>query len=139
MSSPTSTSRRPLIAVVDDEAAVRKSLSRFLGAAGFSVRAYASGQEFLDAWLQERPDCVVLDLQMSGLTGIDAHARLGTSGDRPPVIMITANDDPDVRRTCIALGIEAFLLKPVNGEYLLQVITSLIERTDVEAARTREA
>jgi CheY-like chemotaxis protein len=76
---------------------------------------------------------------MSGLTGIDVQARLGTSGDAPPVIMITANDDPDVRRTCIALGIEAFLLKPVNGEYLLQVITSLIERTDVEAAQSREA
>jgi FixJ family two-component response regulator len=139
MSFPTSTSRHPLIAVVDDEAAVRKSLSRFLGAAGFEVRAYASGKEFLDAWLLERPACVVLDLQMSGLTGIDVQARLGTSGDAPPVIMITANDDPDVRRTCIALGIEAFLLKPVNGEYLLQVITSLIERTDVEAAQSREA
>jgi FixJ family two-component response regulator len=128
-----------MIAVVDDEAAVRKSLSRFLGAAGFDVRAYASGQEFLDTWLLERPACVVLDLQMSGLTGIDVQARLGISGDAPPVIMITANDDPDVRRTCIALGIEAFLLKPVNGEYLLQVITSLIERTDVEAAQSREA
>jgi FixJ family two-component response regulator len=120
--------------VVDDEAAVRRSLSRFLGAAGFDVRAYASGQEFLDAWLQERPDGVVLDLQMAGLTGIDVHERLGSPGDRPPVIMITANDDPDVRRKCIALGIEAFLLKPVNGEYLLQVITSLIERGDVKEA-----
>jgi FixJ family two-component response regulator len=139
MSSPTSASRRSLIAVVDDEAAVRKSLSRFLGAAGFDVRAHALGQEFLDAWPHERPDCVVLDLQMSGLTGIDVLERLGRSGNRPPVVMITANDDPDVRRQCIALGIEAFLLKPVNGEYLLQVIGSLIERGEVRTAQSREA
>jgi FixJ family two-component response regulator len=134
MSSPRSIGRRPVIAVVDDEAAVRKSLSRFLGAAGFDVRAYSSGQEFLDACQDERPDCAVLDLQMSGLTGIDVQERLSGSADRPPVVMITANDDPDVRRKCIALGMEAFLLKPVNGEYLLQVIGSLIERRNVEAA-----
>jgi FixJ family two-component response regulator len=127
------------VAVVDDEAAVRKSLSRFLGAAGFDVRAYASGQEFLDAWPRERPDCVVLDLQMSGLTGIDVQQHLGRAADRPPVVMITANDDPDVRRKCIEQGVEAFLLKPVNGEYLLQLLTSLIQRAHVEAAQSREA
>jgi FixJ family two-component response regulator len=139
MSSPRSPGRRPVIAVVDDEAAVRKSLSRFLGAAGFDLRVHASGQEFFDACQHERPDCVVLDLQMSGLTGIDVQERLGRSADRPPVIMITANDDPEVRRKCITLGVEAFLLKPVNGEYLLQVINSLIERRDVDAAQSREA
>jgi FixJ family two-component response regulator len=139
MSSPTSASRRPLIAVVDDEAAVRKSLSRFLGAAGFDVLAYASGQEFLDAWSNDRPDCVLLDLQMPGLTGVDVQGRLGSSGECSPVVIITANDDPDVRSKCIALGVEAFLLKPVNGEYLLQVIRSLIERTDFETAQSREA
>jgi DNA-binding NarL/FixJ family response regulator len=82
---------------------------------------------------------VVLDLQMSGLTGIDVQERLGRSGNRPPVVMITANDDPDVRRQCIALGVDAFLLKPVNGEYLLQVISSLIERGEVGTAQSREA
>lgn len=129
--------KRALVAIVDDEWAVRKSLLRLLRAAGIDAQPYASGQELLDACRLDCPDCVLIDLQMQGLTGIDVQERLACAGIRAPVVIITANDDPEARRKCIALGVDAYLLKPVDGEYLLKVIRSLLGRKEADVGRKR--
>ena len=119
------------IAVVDDEASVRKSMARLLRLAGFEPRVYANGLQFLDACGVEPPACALIDVQMPGLTGTEVCERLLESGIGMPAILISANDDPEVRAMCLATGAACFLLKPVDGEELLGVIDRLLHRSNV--------
>src|SRR6185503_15899224 len=85
--------RRSFVAVVDDEESVRRALTRLLRAANMDAEAFASGEAFLESLEKFRPDCVVLDLQMPGLTGRDVQRRLISMKINLPVILITAHDD----------------------------------------------
>jgi FixJ family two-component response regulator len=116
-----------LVAVVDDEESVRRALSRMLGASQFDVVSFASAQEFLDSLSkQRRPDCVVLDLQMPGLSGRDMLRRMGTAGVKIPVIVVTAHDQPELRDQCMADGAVAYLEKPLQREKLVGLIRDVM-------------
>ena len=121
---------KPRIAVVDDEPAIRKSLVRLLGAAGFEVHAYASGQDMLDACHQMHFDCALIDLQMPGLNGFQVFEELRRSNQRMPVIIMTASGDPVVRKSSSELGIDLLLLKPLDGEGLLRTLRTLVGRVE---------
>src|SRR5882724_6199107 len=97
--------QRPLIAVVDDEESVRKSLRRLLVASQLDAMVYASGQEFLDSLGGRQPDCLVLDLQMPGLTGLEVHRTLAGARVRFPTIIITAHDEPETRARWLSAGL----------------------------------
>ena len=103
-------SRRALIAVVDDEESIRKSLRRLFLAAQLDAVVFASGQEFLESLRLRQPDCLVLDLQMPGLTGLEVQRVLTGSGVRFPTIIITAHDEPETRARCLTAGAAAYLL-----------------------------
>jgi FixJ family two-component response regulator len=118
----------PLIAVVDDEASVRRALRRVLEASRFVVEAFASGQEFLESLGKHTPDCVVLDFQMPGLTGRDVQRQLLLARNRVPIIVVTAHDHPTLREQCIADGAFAFLAKPLRREKLVAMINSALCR-----------
>ncbi|MET0657579.1 MAG: response regulator [Steroidobacteraceae bacterium] len=120
--------RRPAVAVIDDEPGVRKGLSRLLRAAEFDPRSYASAQEFFDSWELQPPDCVVVDLQMPGASGMEVQMRLKCAGARFPVIVVTAHDEPEAHRRCLALGAVAYLCKPLDGEELLEAIQAALSR-----------
>src|SRR5688572_33421776 len=94
----------PYVAIVDDEEPVRKALRRLLRASGLQAEGYASGLEFLAAAAQRRPDCVVLDLHMAGMSGLQVLRRLQAAPQRPPVVVITAHDEPEAREQCLAAG-----------------------------------
>lgn len=115
-------SARPFVALVDDEESVRRALSRLLLASGFDVVAFSSGQEFLDALEARRPDCVLLDLKMSGLSGRDVQQRLAAAHCNVPVIIITAVEDAVLREQCLADGAVGYLNKPINGVKLIATI-----------------
>jgi FixJ family two-component response regulator len=117
---------RRLIAVVDDEASVRRALVRLLRASGVEVEAYATGQEFMDSLQTHRPDCVVIDIQMAGLTGRDVQRKLVAERLRIPLIFITAYDEPVLREQCLADGASAYLCKPLRSEKLLASIDAAI-------------
>ncbi len=117
---------QPLIAVVDDEESVRKSLQRLLRASQHDTAVFASGQEFLDSLQARQPDCLVLDLQMPGLTGLDVQRILTGAGARFPTIIITAHDEPETRARCMAAGAAAYLCKPLHDEMLLDTIATVI-------------
>jgi FixJ family two-component response regulator len=121
-------SRRHLIAVVDDEESIRKSLRRLFLAAQLDAVVFASGQEFLESLRLRQPDCLVLDLQMPGLTGLEVQRVLTGSGVRFPTIIITAHDEPETRARCLAAGAAAYLCKPLHDEMLLEAIASVIAR-----------
>jgi len=127
---------RPFVAVVDDEESIRKSLRRLLVASDLDAVVYASGQEFLDALRGRQPDCLILDLQMPGLTGLEVQRALTSAGVRFPTIIITAHDEPEARARCLAAGVAAYLCKPLHDEMLLDAIANVIGR--VGASTTAE-
>jgi len=124
---------RPLVAVVDDEESIRKSLRRLFMAAQLDAEIYASGQEFLDSLHGRQPDCLVLDLQMPGLTGLEVQKALTGTGARFPTIIITAHDEPETRARCLAAGAAAYLCKPLHDEMLLEAIADVIGRAGAAA------
>ena len=119
---------RLLVAVVDDEESIRKSLRRLLSAADLDAAVYASGQEFLDGLRVRQPDCLVLDLQMPGLTGLEVQRALTAAGVRFPTIIITAHDEPEARARCLGAGVAAYLCKPLHDEMLLDAIANVMGR-----------
>jgi len=110
------------IAVVDDELSVRKALGRLLTASQMGVETFASGQEFLDSLSSRRPDCVVLDLHMPGLSGLDVQRELTRTAVIVPIVIVTAHDDAERRAECLAAGASAYLLKPLDERTLLDAI-----------------
>jgi FixJ family two-component response regulator len=120
------TSRRHRIAIVDDDEAVRKALGRLLRASNLHADSFASGQEFLDSLAASLPDCVVLDLQMPGMTGLDVQHKLALAGLRLPVVIVTAHDAPGMQARCVAAGASAYLNKPLDSDVLLQAIADAV-------------
>jgi FixJ family two-component response regulator len=121
-------SRVARIAVVDDDSSVRTAISRFLKIANFKVDLYARSIDFLESLGRERPDCVILDLHMPTLTGIDVMEYLKASNVDFAVVIVSADDEPVMRETCTNLGAVTFLRKPLDGDLLLQVIETVRNR-----------
>lgn len=118
--------KRPFVAVVDDEESVRRALVRLLRASEMDVEAFASGQAFLK-WLEDgRPDCVVLDLQMTGITGREVQRRLAAANVYLPIVIVTAHDESSMRDQCIADGASTYLRKPLRGDLLIRSIKDAI-------------
>jgi FixJ family two-component response regulator len=117
---------RPLIAVVDDDDSVCKAVGRVILASDLDVATFTSGQMLLDSLPARRPDCVVLDLHMPGLSGIDVLHALAHAGWELPVIIITGRDQPETRTRCLTAGALAYLPKPLNHAELLQAIGKAI-------------
>jgi FixJ family two-component response regulator len=116
---------RPRIAIVDDEESIRRALKRLMISVGWDVDAYDSGPAFLVAAMNEpRPDCVVLDLHMPGMSGFDVLERLAQSGQKLPVVTITGHDAAGSEARVMAGGAAAYLRKPVNASVLLGAITA---------------
>jgi FixJ family two-component response regulator len=122
------TGKAPIIAVVDDEEDVRHSLQRLLRAAGFEVLGYASGTEFLRHVTDSAPDCVVLDLHMPRLTGLDVQGVLKARGLSVPVVILTGNETAETRVAAFAAGVDDYLAKPVDDEVLISAIVAAIHR-----------
>jgi FixJ family two-component response regulator len=124
-----------LIAVVDDDESVCRALKRLVRSLGMDADTFASGRQFLDL-IEAMPslvvDCVVLDVQMPGLSGLQVQEQLAKSGHRFPVIFITAHDDPLVREQALAAGALAFVRKPFNDELLIKTLNVAIERNGHE-------
>jgi FixJ family two-component response regulator len=112
----------PLIAVVDDEESVRKALRRLFVSSGMDCAVFASGREFLDSLSQHAPACVVLDLHMPGLTGLDVARELQVASARVPAIIITAHDEAGTRTRCLSAGAVAYLRKPFDDKALLDEV-----------------
>jgi FixJ family two-component response regulator len=122
------TGKPPTVAVVDDEEDVLHSLQRLLRAAGFEVLAYASGTEFLRHVSGSSPDCVVLDLHMPRLTGLDVQAALRERSLSVPVVILTGDETPETRAAAFAAGADDYLTKPVDDDILISAIVDAMHR-----------
>lgn len=116
----------PLIAVVDDDASVLKALSRLLRALNFQVNPYASAQDFLAALPAASPDCLIVDLQMPGMSGLELLQHLQRRGLRIPTVVITAHADADILKRCVSAGASSYLKKPLQDSSLFAAIEAAI-------------
>ena len=114
--------RKPLIAIVDDDASVRKALERLLKAAGFEATSFASAPEFLQGGLATPPECLVLDIHLGGMNGFELYEQLLSGGSSLPVIFITAHDDAATREHARQIGSSGYLRKPFEQHALLGAI-----------------
>jgi FixJ family two-component response regulator len=127
MPSARPASSQSLVAVVDDEESVRRALVRLFDSANFEAEAFPSARDFLRALEDRSFDCLVLDLQMPDMTGLDLqrYLRMVCPSLFLPVIIVTAHDEPGVREMCFAAGVRAYLRKPVEGSALLSAVATL--------------
>ena len=118
----------PTVFVVDDDAAVLKSLSRLLRSAGLAVATFSSPRQFLDRHDPDTPGCLVLDVAMPGLNGLELQQALIASGHELPIIFLTGHGDIPMTVQAMKRGAVDFLTKPVNDENLLKAIRVAIEK-----------
>jgi FixJ family two-component response regulator len=112
----------PYVAILDDDPSVRTALSRLLKAAGMIVRTYATSDHLFESIAPKSPDCLLLDLQMPGTSGLDVLKKLRQRQIRIPTIIITGHGEAGSRSACLDAGADAYLSKPLDVEQLIQTI-----------------
>jgi FixJ family two-component response regulator len=112
----------PLISVVDDDDSVRESLQGFIRSLGFSSDVFASAEEFLNSDHLRKTDCLILDVRMPGMNGLELQRQLADSQSDIPVIFITSHEDEMARLQALKDGAVDYLLKPFSEEALLNAI-----------------
>jgi FixJ family two-component response regulator len=113
------------IAVVDDDSSVLRALSRLLSTAGYAVRSFGSASDFLEHCDSSRIECLIVDVQMPGMTGFELTAKLEQQGVCLPVVFISAHDSVQARQQAAELRASAFLIKPFSPKFLLEQLALL--------------
>jgi len=116
--------RTRIVSVVDDDESLRRSLKNLLGSVGFHVETFESAEAFLQSVHRDLTGCLVLDLRMPGMNGLELLQHLSGRGVRIPAIILTAHGDDDARRRSLQAGAVAFLSKPFNGNALLDAVSA---------------
>jgi FixJ family two-component response regulator len=117
-----------VIAIVDDDPSVRRGLERLIRSLGWQAETFASAQEFLDRPRTEAPGCLVLDLQLPGLSGLDLQKRMAETGLETPIVFLTGHGDIPASVKAMKAGAVEFLTKPVDEQDLLNAIQEAVER-----------
>jgi FixJ family two-component response regulator len=116
------------VALVDDDVSVRKALTRLLESAGLQVLACASAAEFLESGLPKALECLILDIHLGGMSGLELLAHLRSTGQDLPTVLITAHDDLQSRELAAKSGCTAYLLKPLNAPVFLKEVFGAMNR-----------
>ena len=130
-----SSTRNIYIAVIDDGESLCRSMSRLLRAAHFQPITYPSAEAFIADTKRPMFDCLVLDIQLKGMSGLDLSQRLSAIKDATPVVFITAHDDPEVRAQAAASGCAGFFRKTDSGTDILAAIRRAISHEDSRSVR----
>lgn len=118
--------RKPLISIVDDDELIREAVKGLMKSLGYRVEVAASADEFLRSPLVRRTSCLIADVQMPGMTGLDLHRHLSASGKVIPTVLITAYPDDGVRERALAAGVIGYLSKPFDDNDLLACIRAAL-------------
>ena len=116
-----------LVAIVDDDELMRSALQGLLKAAGLPAQAFSSAEEFLKSGQQHSTACLIADIRMPGISGLDLQARLNAARCRIPTIFITAHGDEKMRMQALRAGAVEFLAKPFDDEVLLDSVRAALE------------
>ena len=120
-------SKTKLVAIVDDDDLMRGALQGLLKAVGLPARAFASAEEFLNSGQQHQIACLITDIRMPGISGLELQTKLNTEGCRIPIIFITGHGDERLRMQALRAGAVEFMAKPFNDEALLESVRAALE------------
>ncbi len=118
-----------IVSIVDDDVSVRRSTRRLLRSSGFRSEAFASAEEFLNSGWAGETACVILDLRMPGINGLELQRRLAQNGNPVPVIFLSAHASEEDERSALRAGAVQFLRKPISKEALLSAIREALKRS----------
>ena len=116
-----------MVAIVDDDELMRGALQGMLKSVGFQSQAFASAEEFLESGLQQQTGCLIADIRMPGMSGLELQAKLNAEHCRIPTIFITAHGDTKMRMQALRAGAVEFLAKPFDDEVLLENVRVALE------------
>jgi FixJ family two-component response regulator len=116
-----------VVAIVDDDDLMRSALQGLLKAVGLPARAFASAEEFLESGQQHDTGCLIADIRMSGMSGLELQAKLNAERLRIPTIFITAHGDERMRMQALRAGAVEFMEKPYDDEVLLESVRAALE------------
>jgi FixJ family two-component response regulator len=119
--------KNKLVAIVDDDDSMRSALQGLLKAVGLPAQAFASAEEFLKSGQQRQTACLIADIRMPGMSGLELQAKLNTEHCRIPTIFITAHGDEKMRMQALRAGAVEFMAKPFNDEALLESVRAALE------------
>ncbi|HEX4326708.1 MAG TPA: response regulator transcription factor [Burkholderiales bacterium] len=129
-------SAKPLIHIVDDDEAMRDSLAWLLDGDRYAVHTYTSGEDFLERHAPGRPACVILDIRMPGISGVEVHERLVRRGATTPVVFVTGHGDVPMAVEAIKRGAFDFIEKPFSETKLMAIISRALEDDERRAGET---
>jgi FixJ family two-component response regulator len=115
-----------VVAIVDDEEEVRVALGGLLKSAGLTARAFESAEEFINSGQQLQAACLIADIRMPGMSGLELQAKLNAEGCRIPIVFITAHGDAKMRMQALRAGAVEFLAKPFDDEVLLESVRAAL-------------
>jgi FixJ family two-component response regulator len=118
-----------VIAIVDDDAPLREALGSVMKAAGFRTSTFALAEDFLNSANWRGTACLILDVRLPGMSGVELQKRLAQAGSQVPIVFVTAHGDASLRDLVMKAGATAFLNKPVRSDTLLREIHSAIEKS----------
>lgn len=116
-----------VIAIVDDDESVQSALQDLIEAHGLTAKCFGSAEEFLESGLQRRVACLISDIRMPGMSGLDLQARLKAEGYKTPIIFITAHGDARVRIQAMREGAVEFMMKPFDDQVLLSRVRAALD------------
>jgi FixJ family two-component response regulator len=116
-----------LIAIVDDDESVQSALQDLMEAVGFTAQSFGSAEEFLESGQQHNTACLIADIRMPGMSGLELQAKLNAERCRIPIIFITAHGDAKMRVQAMCEGAVEFLTKPFDEEVLLETVRAALE------------
>jgi FixJ family two-component response regulator len=123
-------SNTPVVSIVDDDESVREALKGFIHSIGFRAEIFPSAEDFLASSNLDKTSCIIVDVHMPVMTGLELQCRLDSSRFRIPMIFVTAHDDPAVRVQALKGGAVDFLSKPFNADVLLSAIHAALDRKE---------
>ena len=125
------TNNQFIVMIVDDDESIRRAARRLIKSYGFPVETFASAEDFLSSGRLHETACLVLDVQMSGLNGLELQSRLITDGHQVPIIFITAFNDENARAQALKAGAVGYLVKPFEEADLLTAINVALRRQEI--------
>ena len=121
---------KPMVSIVDDDSSVCEGLVDLLSSMGFAAEAFHRADEFLKSDRADKTSCLIADVHMPAMTGLELHRRLIEAGYAIPTILVTAHPDEDVRARALKDGVVCYLRKPVDQEHLLRCVRAALHSGD---------
>ncbi len=129
-------SMQPTVFIVDDDEQVRKALTLLMESVGLETESFVSAQEYLDQFDTDKPGCLILDVRMPGISGLDLQARLAAEKIHPTIIVITGHGDVPMAVRAVTTGAIDFIEKPFNNQSMLDTVHKAIAQDAVQRGET---